>query len=47
MPTSIEFAYFASPSGMGALRVGFVLTIVALAFILRHPSKATRKKRDK
>jgi hypothetical protein len=47
MTFPLEFAHFAAQPGIGALRVGFVLTMIALAFIVRQPSKTNRKKEDK
>ena len=47
MTFPLEFAHFAAQQGIGALRVGFILTMIALAFIIRQPSKPSRKKGDK
>jgi len=47
MTFPLEFAHLAAQPGIGALRVGFVLTMIALAFIVRQPSKTNRKKEDK
>ena len=47
MPFPLEFAHLAGQTGLDALRVGFVLTIIALAFIVRQPAKPNRKKGDK
>jgi hypothetical protein len=47
MPLPLEFAHLAAQPGLGALRIGFVLTIIALAFIVRQPSKSNRRKGGK
>jgi hypothetical protein len=47
MAFPLEFAVLASHPGLGPLRLGFILTIVALAFIVRQPVKPTRKREDK
>jgi hypothetical protein len=47
MAFPLEFADLAGQPGLGALRVGFVLTIIALAFIVRQPPKTHGRKGDK
>ena len=47
MPFPLEFASLAGLSGLGALRIGFVITFLALAFIVRQPPKGNRKKDGK
>jgi hypothetical protein len=47
MAFPLELADLAGQPGLGALRVGFILTIVALAFIVRQPAKPNRRKEDK
>ncbi len=47
MPSPLEFASVAALSGLGALRLGFVITFLALAFIVRQPPKGNRKKDGK
>ena len=47
MPFPLEFAHLAGQTGLAALRVAFVLTIIALAFIVRQPPKPNRRKGGK
>ncbi len=47
MAFPLEFADLAGQPGLGAVRVGFILTIIALAFIVRQPAKPNRHKEDK
>jgi hypothetical protein len=47
MTFPLEFAHLAAQPGIGALRIGFVVIMIALAFIIRQPAKTNRKKGDK
>ncbi len=47
MAFPMEFAHLAGQTDLGALRIGFILTIIALAFIVRQPAKPNRHKEDK
>ena len=47
MAFPLEFADLAGQPGLGALRVGFILTIIALAFIVRQPAKPNRRRGGK
>ena len=47
MTFPLDFAHFTGQPGVVLLRAGFVLTIVALAFIIRQPVRAGRKKEHK
>ncbi|HVM50579.1 MAG TPA: hypothetical protein VMU04_21310 [Candidatus Acidoferrum sp.] len=42
-----EFALLASQAGFDALQAGFVLTMLALAFLVRQPPKAGPRKGGK
>ena len=47
MNAFIEIAQCADVAESGVLRVGFLLTIAALAFIVRQPRKTSGKKEEK
>ena len=47
MTLPVGIAHLIAQPGLDALRVGFVVTILALAVIVRQPAKSDRKKDDK
>jgi len=47
MCSLIQIAQCAEVAEIGFLRVGFVLTIAALALIVRQPRKSNRKQEEK
>ena len=47
MSFPLEFAHLAGPPGFAVLRLGFVLTVIALAFLVRQPASTNDRKRNK
>ena len=47
MTFPLNLAHIAGQPGVVALRVAFVLTIIALAFIVRQPDRTPPKKEHK